>query len=115
MEKTQLITIAIAALAGAVAKAIVDWIVSIIKTTATVSAVTAKIKIVFSKKNRKVLTDIVVILFYGSILVNLTIKEATPTRLEILLIIWSVLAIVFMLFMLSWHIVEASRSQNENP
>ena len=112
MDKTQLITIAIAALAGAVAKALVDWIVSIIKTTETVIAVTAKIKIIFSKTNRKVLTDILSLLFYAAVLVNFAISESAPTRLEILLIIGASLALIFMLFMLSWHISEASRARN---
>lgn len=112
MDKTQLITIAIAALAGAVAKALVDWIVSIIKTTETVIAVTAKIKIILSKANRKVLTDILAVPFYAAVLVNFAISETTPTRLEILLIIGASLVLIFMLLTLSWHISQAARVRN---
>ena len=115
MDKTRLITIAIAALAGAVAKALVDWIVSIIKTTDTVIAVTAKVKIIFSKANRKVLTDILSILFYAAVLVNFATSENTPTRLEILLIIGASLALIFMLFMLSWHVSEAIYARKNKP
>ncbi len=115
MDKTQLITIAIAALAGAVAKELVGWIVSIIKTTELVSAVAAKIKIIFSKNNRKVFTDVLSLLFYAAVLVNFAISESAPTRLEILLIIGASLALIFMLFMLSWHISEASRARNTKP
>lgn len=115
MDKTQLITIAIAALAGAVAKALVDWVVSIIRTTEAVIAVTAKIKIIFSKTNRKILTEILSSLFYAAVLVNFAISESAPTRLEILLIIGASLALIFMLFMLSWHISEASSGRNNKP
>lgn len=115
MDKTQLITIAISALFGAVAKSLVDWIVSIVKTTETASAVTAKIKIVFSKTNRAVLIDILSILFYSGVLVNFYLNEGSPTRLEILLIIGASLAVIFMLFMLSWHVSEAIHARKSKP
>jgi len=70
IDKTQLITIAISALFGAVAKSLVDWLASIIKTTHTVSAVTAKIKIIFSKSNRAVMFDMLSLLIYVGVLVN---------------------------------------------
>lgn len=104
MDKIQLTTIAIAALAGAVAKAIVDWIVSIIKTTKTVITVTDKIKAIFSKNNRKVLWDIVVIMFYVSVLINFASKDTSPSRLEILIIVGASFAILFMVVRLAWHI-----------
>ena len=112
MDKTQLITIVIAAIAGAVAKALVEWIVSIIKTAETVVAVSAKIKTIFSKANREVLTDFLSLLFYAAVLVNFAIRESAPTRFEILLIIGASLAFIIMLFMLFWHVSEASRKRH---
>lgn len=96
MDKTQLITIAISALAGAVAKSLVAWIVSIIKTTKIVKTVTAKIKILFSITNRAVIIDILSLAFYVIVLVNFAFDKAPPTKLDVLIAIGSVLACIFM-------------------
>lgn len=111
MDKTQLITIAISALFGAVAKSFVEWIVSIIKTTGTVSAVTAKIKIVFSKTNRAVIFDMLSLIFYVVVLINFALDKAAPTRLDILIVIGAVLASILMIFVL---FVDISKARNAN-
>ena len=107
MDKTQLITIAISALFGAVAKSLIDWIASIIKTTEVASAATAKIKIVFSKTNLAILFDILSILVYSSVLLNFYLSTGVPSRLEILIIVGASLALIFLVFVLSWHVSEA--------
>ena len=114
MDKTQLITIAISALFGAVAKSLVSWIVSIIKTTKIVSAVTAKIKIVFSKTNRAVIFDIIALLFYVAVLINFALDKTAPTRLEILIAIGAILACLIMVITLSIDTFKAI-SANKNP
>jgi hypothetical protein len=115
MDKTQLITIAISALFGAVAKSLVDWLASIIKTTHTVSAVTAKIKIIFSKSNRAVMFDMLSLLIYVGVLVNFYLSEGSPTRLEILLIVGASLAVIFMLLVLFWDISKAVNERKIKP
>lgn len=115
MDKTQLITIAISTVFGMLLKSIISWIVSIIKTIDTVKAITAKLKILFSKNNRAVIFDILALIFYVGILVNFYLNEGSPTRLEVLLIIGASLAIFFMLFMLSWHISVAINERKNKP
>jgi hypothetical protein len=107
MDKTQLITIAISALAGAVAKSLVDWLVSIIKTTNTVKTVAAKIRAAFSKRNRLVMGDVILLIFYASILASLVLNETPPTRLEILVMVGAAIAVLFTVFNLYWHVSEA--------
>ena len=115
MDKTQLITITISALFGAVSKSLVDWIVSVIKTTETVSAVAAKLKIVFSKTNRAVMFDILLILFYVGVVINFSLGATPITRLEVLLIIGAVLAIFFIFLSLIWNIHKAINERKNTP
>lgn len=113
MDKTQLITIAISALFGAVAKSFVAWIVSIIKTTKMVKAVTAKIKIVFSKTNRKVMFSAFTLIFYTLLLAYFVNLPGTATRLSVLAIVVLVLFILFQAIGLLWHISIAIGGKNK--
>ncbi len=96
-------------------KSIVSWVVSIIKTTATVRAVVAKLKIAFSKTNRAVMFDILSLLFYVAVLVNFALDKAAPTRLDILIAIGAVLACLVMIVVLSVDVFKATRVIKENP
>jgi hypothetical protein len=115
MDKTQLITIAISALFGAVTKSLVDWIASIIKTTKTASAVTARIKIVFSKANRAIMFDTFLLIFYVGVLIYFSSGETPITRLEVLLMIGAVLAIIFIFLSLTWKIYIAVNERKNKP
>ena len=107
MDKTQLITIAISALAGAIAKPLVEWSISLIKTTETVKAITAIVKIVFSKTNRAVIFDTILLLFYVAVLVNFALDKAAPTKLDILIAIGAAFACLVMVVSLLINVVKA--------
>ncbi len=115
MDKIQLITIAISTVFGMVLKSIISWIVSIIKTTETVKAITAKLKIVFSKTNRAIMFKVLILLFYVGVLVNFSISESTPTRFEILLIIGAAFTIIFVALFLIWDISVAVNERKNKP
>lgn len=107
MDKTQLIMMAISALFGAVAKSLVAWFMSIIKTTKIVRAVTAKAKIAFSKSNRPVIFDLFGIAFYVAVLVNFALDKSEPTRFDILIAIGAAVACLIMAIVLLVDISKA--------
>jgi hypothetical protein len=115
MDKTQLITIAISALAGAVAKSLVAWIVSIVKTTRMVKAITARIKIVSSKANRKIFFSALSVISYALLLAYFVTTPTPATRLAVLAIVVLVLFIMFETISLLWHISVAINRKTKQP
>ena len=107
MGKTQLITIVVSALVGAIAKPFVEWLISVIKTTEIVKAINAIAKKVFSKTNRVVIFDLLSLSFYVAVLVNFALDKASPTKLDILIAIGASLACLVMSVSLFVHIVRA--------
>lgn len=107
MDKTQLITIIVSALAGAIAKPLVEWMVSVIKATELVKTILAIVKKAFSKANRGVIFDLVSLLFYVAVLVNFALDKASPTKLDILIAIGASLACLVMAISLFINIVKA--------
>lgn len=92
MDKAQLITIIVSALAGAMAKPLVDWLISLVKSTELMKTLAAISRKAFSKNNRAVIFDLFTLSFYVIVLVNFAIDKAAPTKLDILIAIGSSLA-----------------------
>jgi len=107
MDKTQLITIALSALASAITKPLVEWLISVIKTTKTVKTIAAILKIAFSKTNRAVIFDTIILLFYVAVLVSFALEKAAPTKLEILIAIGAAFACLVMGVSLLIKVVKA--------
>ncbi len=107
MDKTQLITIIVSALAGAIAKPLIEWLISVVKTTEIAKAITAIAKKAFSKNNRVVIFDLLSLSFYVVVLVSFALDEASPTKLDILIAIGASLACLVMSVSLVFHIIMA--------
>ncbi len=107
MDKIQFLTIVITAAISVIAKELVTWLVTIIKDASAIKSAGAKLRVVFSKSNRVVMMDAFVIVFYISVLVNFGRGDSPPTRLEILIVIGAVLALIFMAIALVVDIVKA--------
>lgn len=107
----ELVMLAIGAVFGALATPLVNWIISIIKSTETVKFVTEKSEVIFSKHNRAVIYDILSILFYVAVLINFSLDKSTPTKLDILIAIGAVFACLVMFFSL---LIDISKAANAN-
>lgn len=107
MDKTQLLTIVITAVVSVIAKEFITWLVTIVKDASAIRTAGAKLRVVFSKPNRAVMMDVFAIVFYISVLVNFGRGDSSPTRLEILIVIGAVLALIFMGIALIVDIVKA--------
>jgi len=115
MDKTQLLTIVITALVSVLGKELITWLVGLVKGTAAVSSARAKLKAIFSKANRAVMIDVLSILFYVGVLVNFALGESAPTRLEVLLIIGAVIALIVMAIALLIDIAKIVHARNSSP
>ena len=99
---------------GVVLKDAIGWIWSMVKITISDMNVAAKIKIIFSKRNRKVFFDIMLILFYSGLLVKLATDAGVASRFEILLMVGCVMIIFFMFISLLWNLVQASNERKKS-
>jgi len=111
MDITEAVITAIKMLMGALITIFAKWIVEMVKDTMTAMNVAAKARIVFSKRNRKVFFDIMLVLFYFGLLVKLATDTGSASRLETLLMIGCVLFILFTLIGVLWELSKQSHER----
>lgn len=114
MDRTQLITIAITAVISVVAKEMVTWLISAIKSAAAFVTFRDKFKAFFNKRNRDILSDVFAIIFFVGVLVNFASSNGTASRLEVLIAIGSVIAILICIFSLLINIAKWSIEREKN-
>lgn len=107
MDKQQITIMFVSTIFGIVVKSIVDWIIPVIKTTIIVSAITAKVKIIFSKINLTVLFDIFSFAVNAALLAYLSRATGNQSRLEMLLFVGVFLLTIFSALVILWHISKA--------
>lgn len=115
MDKQQIVTIVVTALITVIAKEVFMWATSLVKSTVAASTITAKLKAIFTKTNRSIMFKVLVLLFYVGVLINFSLSESTPTRFEILLIIGSSFAIIFVSLFLIWDISVDINARKNKP
>jgi heme/copper-type cytochrome/quinol oxidase subunit 4 len=103
MDKTQLVTIVITAVIAVLAKELTMWVVRLIKSMSVLKTIAAKVKTLFSKNNLLIVMDIAMLAFYVFLLVFFTRNDSPPSRIEILLMIFCVLVVIFMCGRLIWR------------
>ena len=113
MDKAQLITIVITAVVSVVAKEVIIWLVSLFKGNSAAKTFAAKLRALFTKSNLEIAGSLLALIFYIGVLINFALAEAPPTRLEILLIIGAVFAILFVGLNLLFEIAKA-QANNKN-
>jgi threonine/homoserine/homoserine lactone efflux protein len=94
MDKT-LTTILITAVVSVIAKEFLTWLVSVIKNMSAAKTLASKFRALFTRKNLEIFGNLLAMIFYIGILVNFARTDTPPTRMEILIIIGSVIAILF--------------------
>jgi len=114
MDKTQIITVIVSAITGAIAKPFIEWLISIIKTAEIVKTISAVVKMAFSKTNRAVIFDLASLTFYVAVLVSFARDKSSPTKLDILITIGASLACVIMAVSLFVHIVLAIKANKKH-
>jgi len=104
MSKTQIVTIIITAVVSVTAKELITWFISVFKNLSAIKTLKGKLKSLFSKPNRVIMTDTFTIVFYSGYLVYFSLRDEPPSRIEILLAFGATFAVIFMIFRLLFHI-----------
>lgn len=117
MDASQLITIAVSALVGAVIKELVTWLFGLIKSTLGAKAFWARLRTLFSKENRQVMYDVLAAIVFIGATINFGMKDSAATRGEILLLVGSVVMLLLTLINLLIDIaaIAAKREAERNP
>ena len=108
MDIPQLQTIVVTAAISIVAKELITWLVSIIKTLLLKSTLTAKLKIIFNKTNRAIMWDCLMLIFNITFLIIYVNSPEPLTKLSVIVIIGLILIILILLVTLLWDIYKAS-------
>ncbi|ROZ61475.1 hypothetical protein [Ramlibacter sp. WS9] len=114
MDKTQIATIAITAIVSVVAKEVVTWLVSLAKNASAAKSLAAKAKAIFTRSHMEILASLLALMFYAGVLVNFARTDTPPTRLEILLIVGAVFAMLFVGLNLLWEIAKLQIARKKN-
>jgi len=106
MDKTQLITIIITAVVSITAKELITWLISLTKKLSVLHTIKEKLKVIFNKTNRAIISDILALLLYVAFLIYFALAEGDATRIEILLVIGATIAVLFLSLSLIFKIVK---------
>ena len=112
MDNSTLVTIVITAVVSVIAKELMLWVISVVKSTTAAATVKAKLVVVFTRTNVAILTDILAFIFYCFVLAYFAIAPDAPSRIEILLSFFAAIFMLVMAFSLTFRIVRARRKQS---
>jgi hypothetical protein len=104
MDRHQLAIIAITAVISVIAKEMVTWLVSLAKTLAVSETIKKKLKGIFSKNNRSIIFDILVISFALFTMVRDLRNPAPMVRMDIVWIILDVSCLITFIIRFLFHV-----------
>jgi hypothetical protein len=104
MDKTQLTTIVISAVAGAIAKELIGWTISAIKSLSLIPTGYEKLRAFFRGRNGDILINLINLAFYVGVLVYFVLLDSPISRFEILLVVGAMFFTLFFVISLLWNI-----------
>jgi len=107
MDTAQLTTILVTAVISVIAKEVSMWLWALVKLTATTATVRAKVNAMFTKSNLDILLHLFLTGFYLYIVVSVGWTDDRVSGKDMLIIIGSLIASVFMAVSLIIKIVNA--------
>jgi hypothetical protein len=113
MDRAQLVTIAVTAVISVIAKEVVTWAVSLVRTLSVIKTIREKVKKIFSRNNLAIFGNLFWLAWLVVLLAHEVRKSTPPTRVEIALIVALIVGIVFQIGFLTFHItwIQAERVQ----
>jgi hypothetical protein len=108
MDRHQLVIIAITAVISVVAKEVVMWLVSLVKTIAVTETIRKKVKKIFSKNNLNIILDILVISFDLWVLVRDLRNPRPMVRTDIIWIILDLICLAAFVGRFLFHVARIS-------
>lgn len=100
-----------------IAQPLFQWLLALIRGTSVAQSFGLKLRAAFSKENRRIFYDLLNVAFWAAFLVRFAFAEAAPTRVDILLMIGSVVMLLIALLNLLWDIatIATRRERERNP
>jgi hypothetical protein len=95
MDNGQLATIVVSAIAGALAKEAVGWLINSIKGLSIIPEAYRKLKLLWAGPIGSILTNISNLFFFLGILIYFGMSDGAASRIEIILVVVSIFMVIF--------------------